>query len=69
MAQENNRRIATAVGFLSGVLTCLDALRNARVVWPPDAAWVLMSKPHRLEFAAGAALIVVTIVVSLMRGH
>lgn len=69
MTQNKNRRIATAAGFLSGVLACLDALRNARVAWPPDAAWALLSHPQRLEFGGGAALIAVTIVVSLMRGN
>jgi hypothetical protein len=64
---DQKSRVATAAGFLSGVLACLDALRDAHVVWPPDAAWVLMSNPHRLEFGAGVALIVVTIVVSLLR--
>ena len=25
--------------FLSGVLACLDAVRDTRVLWPPDVLW------------------------------
>jgi len=64
---DQKRRALTAAGFLSGVLACLDALRDARVVWPVTAAWDLLSNPQRLEFAGGIALMMVTILVSLMR--
>lgn len=67
MASGKGDRLVTAVGFLSGLLACLDALRDARVLWPPDAAWAQMSHPHRLEFIAGAALIVVTLVITVVR--
>jgi hypothetical protein len=33
MTPEKKRRVATAAGFLSGVLACLDALRDARMFW------------------------------------
>jgi len=38
MTPEKQRRLARAVVFLSGLLACLDALRDASVYWPPDAA-------------------------------
>jgi hypothetical protein len=62
------RRIATAVGFLSGVLACLDAMRDLNVFWPPDALWQAMRHPQRLEMAGGIALIVVTVVISVAHG-
>jgi hypothetical protein len=65
MTPDKRRRVATAIGFLSGMLACLDALRDARTVWPPDAAWALLSSAHRLEFGGGIALIVVTLVTSV----
>jgi hypothetical protein len=67
MTPEKKRRVATAVGFLSGVLACLDAMRDAVVFWPPDVVWAALRHPQRLEMAAGLALIVVTFVTSLLR--
>jgi len=66
---DKSRRVATALGFLSGVLACLDALRDAKVVWPPDAAWEALRHPQRLEMGAGIALIVVTLIVSALRNQ
>lgn len=64
MASGKSRRLTTAVGFLGGVIACLDALRDDAVLWPPDVVWGHMSHPHRLEFGGGIALIVVTLVLS-----
>jgi hypothetical protein len=64
MTPEKSRRVATAVGFLSGMLASLDALHDAKVLWPPDVVWAALRSPQRLEFGAGIALIVVTLVVS-----
>lgn len=64
MASDKGRRIGTAVGFLAGVIACLDALRDANVTWPPDAAWAQLSHPHRLQFGVGIALVVITFIVS-----
>jgi hypothetical protein len=61
------RRVATAAGFVSGVISCLDAIRDARETWPPDALWRAISRPHRLELCGGIALIIVTLVLSLKR--
>jgi len=63
------RRIATAVGFLSGVLACLDAMRDARVFWPPDALGQVLRHPQRLEMAGGIVLIGVTVVISVVQGR
>jgi len=67
MSSNKNRRLATAVGFVSGVLTCMDAMRDASVSWPPDAVWKELSHPHRLELGGGIALIVVTLVAAVWR--
>jgi hypothetical protein len=67
MTPEKKRRVATATGFLSGVLAGLDALRDARVWWPPDAVWDALRGPQRLKLGAGLALIVVTVVMSVVR--
>jgi hypothetical protein len=67
MTPEKQRRVATAVGFLSGLLACLDALRDAKVFWPPDAVWQVLRGPQRLELGAGVALIAVTFVTSIIR--
>jgi hypothetical protein len=69
MTQQKNRRIATAVGFLSGVLACLDALRDARLLWPPDALWQALRPPQRLEFGAGIALMLVTLITAALRAR
>jgi len=61
------RRVATAIGFLSGVLACLDALREARVVWPLDALWGALSHPKRLQLGAGIVLMVVSFIISVAR--
>jgi hypothetical protein len=67
MTPEKKRRVATAVGFLSGMLAVLDALRDARILWPPDALWEALLGPQRLELGAGLALMVVTLIVSIAR--
>jgi len=67
MNQQNSRRVAGAVGFISGVLACLDAVRDTRVLWPPDALWQVLRPPQRLEFGAGIALIAVTLIATAIR--
>jgi hypothetical protein len=63
------RRLATATSFLSGVITCLDALRDAPVSWPPDALWQVLSRPRRLELCGGIALILVTVVMTIVQAR
>jgi hypothetical protein len=67
MTPEKSRRVATAVGFLSGVLAIMDALRDSRIMWPPDAVWETLQGAQRLEAGGGLALIVVTLVISAVR--
>ena len=67
MTPEKTRRVATAVGFLSGVLAGLDALRDSRIFWPPDAVWAALRSPQRLELAGGLALIGVTLLSSVLQ--
>lgn len=66
MSQEKNRRIATAVGFLFGMLACLDAVRDARILWPPDAVWGGLLHPQRLELGGGIALILIALVTTIV---
>ena len=67
MTPDKKRRIATATGFLSGVLACMDALRDATVSWPPAAIWSVMRRPHKVEFCGGIAMILVTFLMSIRR--
>lgn len=64
---QKSRRVLTAVGFLSGMLACLDALRDAKVLWPLDVLWAGIRHPQRLELGGGIALVVITFVISLVR--
>jgi len=67
MTPEKKKRVTNAVGFLSGVLACLDAVRDARILWPPDELWDGLRHVQRVEFGAGSALIVVSTVLMSMR--
>ena len=67
MTPEKKRRIATAGIFLSGVLACLDAVKGARIFWPPDVVWEGLRNPDRLKLGAGIALIVVSFVTSALQ--
>jgi uncharacterized protein (TIGR03382 family) len=67
MTPEKKQRIATASGFVSGVIACLDALREAKIVWPPDEAWAGLRGPQRLELGAGIVLMVAALVTSVVR--
>ena len=67
MTPEKQRRVATAVGFLSGVLAGLDAMRDGRIYWPPDAAWAALRSPQRVELGGGLTLVMVTLVISWLR--
>jgi hypothetical protein len=67
MTSDKKQRAATAIGFISGLLACLDPLRDLREWWPPDEVWSMLRPPQRLEFGAGIALIVVTLVISTVR--
>lgn len=68
MTEDKQRRVATAIGFLAGVLASLDALRDAKILWPPDAMWQALQHSQRLELGGGIALIVVTLVITAVRG-
>ncbi|HEV3512750.1 MAG TPA: hypothetical protein VGS05_13675 [Candidatus Sulfotelmatobacter sp.] len=63
------RRMVTALGFLSGILACLDAVRDAKVLWPPDAVWAALRHPQRLEFGGGMALVVVSLVTAIVQAR
>jgi hypothetical protein len=65
MTPDKQRRVAMAVGFLSGVLACLDALRDARIFWPPEAVRAALRSPQRLELGGGIVLVAVTFLTSI----
>ncbi len=67
MTSDKQRRVATAAGFISGVIACLDALREAKITWPPDETWAGLRGPQRLELSAGIVLMVVALVTSVVR--
>jgi hypothetical protein len=67
MSAGKGQRLATALGFLSGLFACLDAMRDAKVLWPPDAVWGALERPHRLELGGGIALVIVSLVLSFRR--
>jgi hypothetical protein len=67
MTEDKKRRVATAVGFLSGVIACVDTLRDLAVWWPPSTVWAALHGPQRLEFGGGVALIVVTLIVWIVK--
>jgi hypothetical protein len=67
MSSSKGRRLATAAGFVSGLLACLDAVRNAMASWPPDALWKTLRRPQKLELCGGLALIVVSLAMSIFR--
>jgi|HubBroStandDraft_2_1064218.scaffolds.fasta_scaffold937593_1 hypothetical protein len=69
MTTEKKRRVATAAGFLSGVFACLDALRGTTIFWPPYVVWEPLRNPQRLELGGGIALMIVTLLVSVLRGR
>jgi hypothetical protein len=66
MTPEKTRRVAIAAGFLSGVLACMDAVRDAGILWPLDALWEALRSPQRLELGVGIALTIVSFVTSLL---
>jgi hypothetical protein len=69
MTPEKTRRVAIAVGFLSGVLACMDAVRDAGILWPLDALWEALRSPQRCELGVGIALTIVSFVTSLLPRH
>lgn len=66
MTSDKGRRVATAVGFLAGIFACLHVLRDLTEWWPPDVVWHALRDPQRLELGGGIALIVVTLITSLV---
>jgi hypothetical protein len=67
MDTDKKTRVANAVGFVSGVIASMDAIRDQRTLWPPAALWDALRHGQRLELAAGVALIVVTLVLAIAR--
>jgi len=68
MRSGKSRQVATAVGFLSGLLASLDALRDVKILWPADALWEGLHNAQRLELGGGIALILVSLVIAVVKG-
>jgi hypothetical protein len=66
MTPDKQRRVATAVGFLSGMLAVLDGMRDAKVFWPPDVVWTALRGPQRMEVGGGVALMVIALLASVL---
>lgn len=60
-------RVATAVGFLAGMLALLDAVRDAKILWPPGELWSSLQHAQRVELGTGIALIVIVLVITVVR--
>ena len=67
MAPDQGWRLGTAIGFLAGLLFCLDVVKDARTLWPPAALWNALQHPQRLMLGGGIALLVVSLVLSVAR--
>jgi hypothetical protein len=67
MTTEKKKRLTRAVGFLSGVIASLDAVRDQKNVWPPSDLWEGLGKVQRVELGAGIALIFVSVVLMITR--
>lgn len=67
MTPGKNRRVATAAGFLSGVLACLDAIRDKSILWPPGVVWQSLRNPQKLEFGGGVVLMIIMLLATALR--
>ncbi|HKU25559.1 MAG TPA: hypothetical protein VJQ54_08815 [Candidatus Sulfotelmatobacter sp.] len=66
MSENKSLRLLNAAGFLAGVLACLSAVRDSRVLWPPDELWTLLGHRQHIELAGGLALIAAVIVTNIV---
>lgn len=60
-------RVATAVGFLAGMLALLDAVRDSKVLWPPGELWASLQHAERVELGTGIALILIALIITVVR--
>jgi hypothetical protein len=62
MTPDKKRRLTNALGFLSGGIACMDAVREQGIFWPPADLWMGLRTVQRVELGGGILLIVVIIV-------
>ena len=67
MTPEKKKRVTRAVGFVSGVISSLDAVRDQRILWPPSELWESLRSVQRVELSAGIALIVASLAPVITR--
>jgi len=49
------------------MLASLDAVRDAKVLWPPGELWSSLQHAQRLELGTGIALMVIVLVITVVR--
>lgn len=69
MESNKSGRVATAIGFLCGLIACLDALRDRKIDWPPVGLWEALPPPRRLELEVGIALILLSLIAMVLRNR
>jgi len=69
MTPDKKRRLTNAVGFLSGGLACMGAVREQEIFWPPSDLWAGLRNVQRVELIGGILLIVVIVVRILQRSR
>jgi hypothetical protein len=67
MTPGKRRRAISAILFLFGVLAFLNALRDADMMWPPDAVWQALDNPSRFKLCGGVALMLASLIATAMR--
>jgi|HubBroStandDraft_6_1064221.scaffolds.fasta_scaffold67890_3 hypothetical protein len=67
MTPEKKKRVTRALGFVSGVIASMDAIRDQKVLWPPSELWEALRNVQRVELAAGVVLILVSLLMTARR--
>jgi hypothetical protein len=49
------------------MISSLDAVRDAKILWPPSELWEGLRNVQRVEFGAGVALVVVSLILMITR--
>ena len=65
MTPEKKRRVTRALGFVSGVIASMDAIRDQKVLWPPSELWEALRNVQRVELAAGVVLILASVLLNV----
>lgn len=66
MNTDKKRRVAFAVGFVTGVLGAVKAVAEATIFWPPAALWEQLRGPQRFQFVGCSIVAIVMVVLSVV---